>query len=213
MKYRVYGSDENGFSVSDVPYKVTIGTSKELKPEFPANFIAETTATELAVMGDGIESQSANKTYYRVVAVDAQDKRSGPSDYATAPRPTIYGKPATQAKVGTEYRSQLQANRSLGDLRLRIVGGKEVANFWDIEKPKFAIEKGPAWLKIDPATGMLSGTPDAAGKVDVAVTVTIDQEVRKLDDGRLGWGVEKVVSTATERVGSATRKYSIEVSR
>jgi len=213
VKYRVYGSDEKGFSVSDEPYKVSIETSKELKPDFPANFIAETTATELVVMGDGIESQSANKTYYRVVAVDSQGKRSGPSDYATAPRPTIYGKPATQAKVGTEYRCQLQANRSLGDLRLRMVEGKETANFWDIEKPKFAIKEGPAWLKIDPVTGLLFGTPDAAGKVDVVVTVTIDQEVRKLDDSRLGWGVEKVISTSTERVGSATRKYSIEISR
>ena len=213
MKYRVYGSDEKGFSVSDVPYKVNVGTSKELKPEFPANFITETTAAELSVMGDGIELQSANKTYYRVVAVDAQGKQSGPSDYATAPRPTIYGAPAMQAKVGTEYRSQLQANRSLGDLRLRIVNGKETASFWDIEKPRFAIQKGPAWLKIDPATGMLSGTPDAAGKVDVAVTVTIDQEMRKLDDARLGWGIETVISTSIERVGSATRRYSIEVSR
>ena len=46
-----------------------------------------------------------------------------------------------------------------------MVGNKETANFWDIEKPKFAIEKGPAWLKIDPTTGMLSGTPDAAGSL------------------------------------------------
>jgi hypothetical protein len=213
VKYRVYGSDEKGFSASDVPYKVSIATSKELNPEFPANFIAETTATELAVIGDGIESPNANKTYYRVVAVDSQGKQSGSSDYATAPRPTIYGKPATQAKVGTEYRCQLQANRSLGDLRLRMVGNKETANFWDIEKRKFAIEAGPAWLKIDPATGVLSGTPDAAGKVDVAVTVTINQELRKLDDGRLGWGVEKVISTSTERVGSAMRRFSIEVGR
>ncbi len=213
VKYRVYGSDEKGFSVSDVPTRVSVGVSKELSPEFPANFIAETTSPSLAVMGDNIESPSANKTYYRVVAVDAQEKRSGPSDYATAPRPTIYGKPATQARVGTEYRCQLSANRSLGDLRLRIVNGKETANFWDIEKPRFAIEEGPAWLKIDPATGLLSGTPSASGKIDVAVTVTIDQEVRKLDDSRLGWGVEKVISTSTERVGSATRRYSIEIGR
>jgi hypothetical protein len=213
VKYRVYGSDEKGFSVSDVPCKVSVGTAKELPTEFPANFIAETTATELAVIGDGLESPSANTTYYRVVAVDAQGKQSGPSDYATAPRPTLHGRPATQAKIGTEYRWQLQANRSLGDLRLRMVGGKETAGYWDIEKPKFAIAEGPAWLKIDPATGLLSGTPDAAGKIDVVVTVTIDQEVRKLDDGRLGWGVEQVISTSTERVGSATRRYAIEVSR
>ncbi|HTK74384.1 MAG TPA: Ig domain-containing protein [Gemmataceae bacterium] len=213
VKYRVYGSNEKGFSVSDVPYKVAVGTSQELQPEFPANFIAETTATELVVMGDGVESPNANQTYYRVVAVDAEGKRSGPSDYAEAPRPTIYGKPASAANVGSEYRSQLQANRSLGDLRLRIVDRKETANFWDVEKPMFAIAEGPAWLKIDPTTGLLSGTPDAAGKVDVAVTVTIDQEVRKLDDGPLGWGIEKVLSTSTERVGSATRRYSIEVSR
>lgn len=213
VKYRVYGSDEKGFSVSDIPYNVSIGTSKELKSEFPANFIAETTATELAVMGDGIESQSANKTYYRVVAVDTLGKRSGPSDYASAPRPTIYGKPTAQATVGTEYRCRLQANRSLGDLRLRVVDGQETANFWDIEKPRFTIAKGPSWLKIDSATGLLSGTPDAAGKVDVAVTVTIDHEVRKLDDSRLGWGIETVVSTSTERIGSATRRYSIEIGR
>src|SRR5262249_1214460 len=174
VKYRVYGSDEKGFSVSDEPYKVSIETSKELKPDFPANFIAETTATELVVMGDGIESQSANKTYYRVVAVDSQGKRSGPSDYATAPWPKIHGKPATQAQVGTEDRRQLQASRSLGDLRLRMVEGNETANFWDIEKPRFAIKEGPAWLKIDTVTGLLSGTPDAVGKVDVVVTVTID---------------------------------------
>ncbi len=154
--------------MSDAPYKVSIGTSKELKPEFPANFIAETKVAELAVMGDGIESPNANKTYYRVVAVDSQGKRSGPSDYATAPRPTIYGKPTTQAKVGTEYRCQFQANRSLGDLRLRIVDGTETANFWDVEKPKFAIKEGPAWLKVDPATRHAFRHARRAGKVDVA---------------------------------------------
>ena len=43
------------------------------------------------------------------------------------------------------------------------------------------------------------------------VTVTIDQEVRKLDDNTLGWGNEKVVSISTQRVGSATRTFSINV--
>ena len=58
---------------------------------------------------------------------------------------------------------------------------------------------------------MLSGTPDAAGKVEVAVTATIDRQVRKLDEKVLAWGNEKVLSTNTERVGAATQKFVIEV--
>lgn len=208
VKYRVYGSDEKGFSTSDVPYTVNVGISKELSPQFPANFIAETTATELPVLGCDVTLPAANKTYYRVVAVDAEGQRSGPSDYAVAPRPVIYSKPALAAKVGAEYRGQVSANRSLGDLRKR---NPEVANFWDIEHPKYAL-KGPSWLKLDADTGALSGTPDRAGKFEVEVTATIDREVRKLDEGALGWGQEKVLSTSTERVGSATQRFVIEVS-
>ena len=43
VKYRVYGSEEKGFTASDVPYKVKIGVCKELPSQFPANFVAETT--------------------------------------------------------------------------------------------------------------------------------------------------------------------------
>jgi hypothetical protein len=207
-KYRLYGSDEKGFSVSDVPYIVAVGISKELSPQFSANFIAETAATELPVLGSEVNLSAANKTYYRVVAVDAEGKRSGPSDYATAPRPVIYSKAALQAKVGAEYRGQVSANRSLGDLRKR---NPEVANFWDIEHPRYTL-KGPSWLKLDADTGALSGTPDRAGEFKVEVTATIDRQVRKLDEGVLGWGNEKVLSTFTERVGSATQRFVIEVS-
>jgi hypothetical protein len=110
--------------------------------------------------------------------------------------------------VGAEYRGQVAANRSLGDLRKR---QPEVPNFWDIEHPKYAL-KGPTWLNLNSDTGALSGTPDAAGKFVVEVTVTIDRQVRKLDEGVLGWGNEKVLSTSTERVGSASQRFVIEVS-
>ena len=180
-------------------------------PWFPANFIAETTATELAVMGQDVDLPAANKTYYRVVAVDEQGKRSGPSDYAAGPRPVIYSKPVTAAKVGAEYRYQVRAIRSLGDLSARMKGGNQVSGYFDVEKPKFALAQGPAWLKIDEATGVLSGTPDAAGKVEVAVAATMDREVRKLDEKVLVWGSEKVLSTNVEQVGPAAQKFSIEV--
>jgi len=85
-------------------------------PGFPANFVAETAATELPVIGAGLPAEAsakaANKTYYRVVALDEQGKRSGPSDYATAPRPVIYSKPVVSAKVGAEYRYQARAQTS-----------------------------------------------------------------------------------------------------
>jgi hypothetical protein len=51
VAYRVYGSDEKGFSISDEPYKVSIGTSQELPVEFPANFLAEVRAAELPAGG------------------------------------------------------------------------------------------------------------------------------------------------------------------
>jgi hypothetical protein len=45
----------------------------------------------------------------------------------------------------------------------------------------------------------------------VAITATIDRTVRNLDQNTLGWGNEKVLSTRTERVGSASQRFVIEV--
>jgi hypothetical protein len=215
VRYRVYGSDEKGFTIADERFQSTVGVTKTemaaWNPWFPANFIAETTATELAVMGPDVAWPAANKTYYRVVAVDERGKRSGPSDYATGPRPILFSKPVTAAKAGAGYRYQACANRSLGDLSARMKGNEQVSGYFDIERPRFTLEKGPAWLKIDEASGVLSGTPDAAGKVEVAVTVTIDREVRRLDERTLSWGNEKVLSTSMERVGAATQRFVIDV--
>ncbi len=211
--YRIYGSDERGFSISDEPYRVTLGASKELTSPFPSNFIAETTATQLAVLGAEIDLPAANKTYYRVVAVDSKGKLSGPSDYAAAPRPVIYSRPVATATVGAAYRCEVKATRSLGDLRNRVVGGNLTNSFWDIEHPVYVLERGPRWLRIDKDTGLLSGTPDAAGKADVIVTATTDREVRELDMGALGWGQEKLVGTSIERVGTDTQRFTIDVGK
>ena len=200
--------------MSDVPYNVNVGISKELQPAVPG---------ELHRRDHGHGAGGAGRRR-RVCPTPTrptiawwrwtpQGKRSGPSDYATRPAADDLQQAgdAGQGRHGVPLPSFGQPLP--GRPAAAEVDGKEVANFWDIEKPKFAIERDRAWLKIDPATGVLSGTPDAAGKVDVAVTATIDREVRKLDDGRLGWGNEKVLSTSTERVGSATRRFSIEVGR
>jgi hypothetical protein len=214
-KYRVYGSDEKGFTTADKPYQSTVGITKEemaaWNPWFPANFIAETTGTEVAVLGSDVDLRAANKTYYRVVAVDEQGKRSGPSDYATGPRPVIYSRPVLNAKVGMPYHYPASANRSLGDLSARMKDDQQVSGYFDIEKPRFALEQGPGWLKIDENTGVLSGTPNVADKVEVVVTARIERDVRHLDEKILVWGNEKVLSTSVERVGATTQKFVIAV--
>ena len=43
------------------------------------------------------------------------------------------------------------------------------------------------------------------------MTVTIDREIRKLDESTLVWGREKILGTETERVGSATQQFVIAV--
>jgi hypothetical protein len=209
VKYRVYGSDEKGFSVSDEAYRRNVGLSKDVPARAPANFVAETSRTELAVLGAGVDLPNANRAFYRVVAVDDRGKRSGPSDYAAAARPFISSKPPDTATVGKEFRYQVTAIRSLGDLRLRVVGGKEVASFWDVEKPQFALVRGPAWLRIDERTGVLRGVPDAAGNSDVVVRVTLERSIRRLDEGRLSWGQELVKGVVVEKVGSATQRFRI----
>jgi acetyl esterase/lipase len=211
VKYCVYGSDEKGFSVSDEPYRRNVGQSKDVPAAAPANFVAETTGTELAVLGAGVDRPNANRAFYRVVAIDDKGARSGSSDYAAAARPLIYSKPPESAKVGAEFRYQVAAVRSLGDLRLRVVDGKEVAGFWDVEKPRFALVRGPAWLRIDESTGVLRGVPDAAGDADVVVRVTLERPVRRLDEGRLSWGQEVVKEVGSEKAGDATQRFRVVV--
>jgi hypothetical protein len=213
VAYRIYASDEKGFSISDQPYAVTVGVSKNVPAEFPANFVVETPATELAVVGTQVALPRANKAFYRVVAVDSTGKRSGPSDFATFSRPFIFSKPVILASRGAQYRYPVGAVRSLGDLRTHVVNGKETMSYWDIERLRFRIQQGPKWLSINEATGLLSGTPDRAGKSEVVITAGLEREQQRLDEEALKWGLEKVVSSGTVTVGSASQSFVIEVGR
>jgi hypothetical protein len=92
-----------------------------------------------------------------------------------------------------------------------MVDGQQTSGYFDIERPRFALTQGPAWLKMDEATGVLSGTPDGPGKAEVVVTVTIDRPVRQLDEAVLRWGNEKLLSVETQHVGAATQEFVIDV--
>jgi hypothetical protein len=236
--YRVYGSDEKGFSVSDQPYAVMRRYAGDwrnaaLSDTAPANFVAETAATELVVVGLGVDLPNANKAFYRVVAVDEHGNRSWSSDYAAARRPFVFTVPVVVARVGEEYRYQAGTIRSLGDAGLRnitedqvadfwppeereaILQGppwhRQVVNFWDVQKPCYSVLDGPTWLSIDEHAGMLMGTPDAPGKARVVVAVRLRREVDELDLEALAWGRREVTGARIEEEGPATQEFTIDV--
>lgn len=191
--WRVHGSDEKGFSTSG------------------STLVAETDRAELAVLGPG----RSNKAFYRVVAVDDRGRCSGPSEAAAAPRPFFHETPPARAVRGVEYQGRVSTLRSLGDLQVRWIDGREVPGFWDVETPRYRLDEAPAWLWIDETTGELRGVPDVAGTFDAAVTVVLTRTRRLYDvmprPWNLGWGKEKFLGVAEEDAGRETLRFRITV--
>jgi len=180
VAYKVYGSDEKGFSVSDVPYPVNVGNQGKkntLTSPFPANFMCQTKQTACPVVGADLNNANANKAFYRVVAVAADGTESGPSDYLELPRPFVYTRPAA-ARVGREWRYEARTLTSLGDLRSRTINPRSLYNatYWDIEHPAWKLVAGPPWLTMDQESGVLSGTPQTAGEFPVSIAVRIGKK-------------------------------------
>jgi hypothetical protein len=209
-KYRIYGSDEKGFTVHDEPYEVKLGESKEFPNPFPANFVAEVTGTSLEVLGVGNTLPNANKAFYRVVAVDAKGKRSGDSEFVEAPRPFVYSAPVTSAPAGQPYRYQVKAIRSLGDLTRRDgAKPKPATKFWKVEPLQFALTQAPAWMSINPDTGLITGSSDGTGG-PVTVSVTLTKEHRLVHDANaIVWGNEYEQSKTYETVGPVTQQFVV----
>jgi len=187
--YKVYGSDEKGFTASDSEYAVNRGkgfvrTMKEFeqKPsnapdagvvKTPGNLITQTTETRLRVVGPGLALPNTNRAFYRVVAVDAAGNESGPSDDAEVPRPFVYISPKP-AKVGVPYEYRPTSIRSIGDLRCRRSKTSSYnAAFWDREEFSFKANRLPDGLSFDPETGLVSGTPTRAGSFEMAFEVSV----------------------------------------
>lgn len=191
VRYRIYGSDEQGFSVSDVSYKI-LWTNQPIPNylERPANFLAETTEDEILVVGPRLCGTAANQAFYRVVAIDEHNVRSGPSDYLALPRPFIYTRPPQPATPGQEYVYQPHSLASLGDLRCRPLKGQDGtvsyynASFWDVEKPLWRKVAGPEWISIDPQSGLVSGrAPD--GYSPTVATISVEIPGRGSDEQHL----------------------------
>ncbi|MCD6361024.1 MAG: putative Ig domain-containing protein, partial [Armatimonadetes bacterium] len=171
VSYEVYGSDEKGFSVHKQPYR------SYRRGEVPANFLGSTTDTSMLVVSPDPTHENMNRCYYRVVAVDANGTQSICSDFAEMPHPYIWTRPPAEAKAGQAFTYRPGVISSLGDVQHR-TGKDPVNDLWEREVFSFKLAEGPAWLKIDEKTGELSGTPNAAGTVRIAIEVTTQFEGR-----------------------------------
>ena len=150
VAYRVYASDEKGFSVSDRPYKVTVGVSEKMPSEFPANFVVETCGHRAGGGGSSGETPGGEQG----LLPSGRGGRGGESQRAFRLRrcPAAGHRQRTgdrEPGKASDYRYPVAAIRSLGDLRTRVVNGKETMSFWDIERLRFDIQQGPRWLTID----------------------------------------------------------------
>jgi hypothetical protein len=186
IHYKVYGSDERGFSVSDVEYPVERGKGfvrsieeYRAKPataantgtvKTPANLITQVGSTSLAVVGPG--PGLPNKAYYRVVAIDAAGNQSGASDYAEVPRPYVLFRPQGPAQLNKPYRCLVQGICSEGDLRCRVSRESSYnAAFWDREEYRFTATSLPEGIAFDPQANIISGLPKRAGRFEIALKV------------------------------------------
>jgi hypothetical protein len=168
--FRIYGSNEKGFTISDTEYMVVMGRGfcKDMD-EFnakdditsrnavktPSNFMTATNKSSLMIVGPGLGPPNANKAFYRVVAVDENGNVSGASDYADFSRPFIYSRLPEKMRVDTALAHRLGVITSIGDLKCK--SGYKAA-FWDRECLSFSLVQAPQWLEFNPQTGEISGS-------------------------------------------------------
>lgn len=171
VRYKIYGSNEKGFSVG--------GEAIQATHQGPPIVMEEVKRPKLVVGGRKAKGPLANLAYYRVVAVDKEGVESCPSDYVELPRPLVYSTPVTTAKVGNAYQYPIQAVTSMGDLQHRYDAPGDA--YWEKESLRFEKVSGPDWLSVDERTGVVQGTPkEKASKAEVVIRITTayDDEVK-----------------------------------
>lgn len=173
VRFEIYGSDERGFSISRQPYTIVAGTSAPGgRLDRPANYLFDVDATECRVVG--VDLPAGNHAFYRVVSVDAEGVRSGPSDYAEAPRPFICTQPPTVLAAGSTTTVTLGVIRSMGDLRAESDGARRYQSaIRDGDNVSFVLDEGPDFISLDGDTGALTFQPQAHHASTHTVTVRV----------------------------------------
>ena len=157
VRYVVYASDERGFTARDTAHEIYCGEAIGLQPQ-PANRVGECDGLSLQVVGP--QSEAANRSYYRVVALDEHGTASGPSDLAAAPRPFIFSRPPAKAVAGATTHYRVQSLVGDGDLRCISDGPHRYqAAIRDADALCFLLDEGPDFVELDAQSGQMTLRP------------------------------------------------------
>ena len=164
----------NGASPSNrEAYSISAGESgTDGTRRMPANFLFATEATSAVVVGSSV--QTGNRAFYRVVAIDADGARSGPSDYTEAPRPFVVTPLPERIAIDTTTTVALQVIRSIGDLRAESDGPVRYRTaLRDGDEIAFLLDEGPDFIELDSSSGELTLRPEPHHVSTHTVTVRV----------------------------------------
>ena len=173
VRYEIHGSNERGFTVSRQEYSISAGESEvDGTRVMPANLLNATEDTTAVVVGCSV--QTGNHAFYRVVAIDTDGVRSGPSDYAEAPRPFVITSPPQRIPPGATTTVALQVIHSIGDLRSESDGPRRYNKaFRDGDEITFLLDEGPDFIELDSSSGLLTLRPEPRHASTHTVTVRV----------------------------------------
>jgi hypothetical protein len=173
-RFRIYGSSERGFTANDKPYEYDAGLDGIRQA--PANLLVETHGALLTAELPA----DLWRAYYRLVAVDAEGRVSGPSDIAEMPHPVIVTRMLPPAARMRFYSARILTNASIGHLVSADEDGKQYQyRYRTGDDLVFSLAGAPAGLSID-STGLISGFIDERANSSYELTV----EVKNKTDGK-----------------------------
>ena len=171
-RYRIYGSAERGFTAYDQPYIYDAGLDG--RKNAPPNLLMETRdAAMSAELPAGLW-----RAYYRVAAVDAEGRESGPSDQAELARPLIATSAVPPATAAAFYQAAVAVSASIGHLVSANKDGKPYhMMFRGGDDLEFELSGAPEGLSIGRKDGVIAGylPARAAGKHELLVKVSSRQ--------------------------------------
>jgi hypothetical protein len=167
VAYRIYGSEERGFTASDQRYQYNDGLQGTQWAS--ANLLLETHGA-----ADSVSLPSSQwRPYYRVVAVDGKGRWSGPSALAELSHPLIATDKLPNAVASQPYKVQIVTSASIGHLVSADENGKSYQmRFRTGDDLAYDMSGAPAGFSID-NHGVISDSVGEAkpGKYNVTIGV------------------------------------------